>query len=52
MKKRHSNLMIRVEYEPNRFASDCLVKVYEQLKSVDSRIIPNEQEKKEEHQHA
>ena len=39
MNKRHSNLNIRIEFEPNRFASKCLAKVYEQLKPVDSRIV-------------
>ena len=48
MKKRHSNLKIRVEFEPNRFSSDHLVKVYEQLKPVDSRLVSNEPQKKEE----
>ena len=47
MKKRHSNLKIRVEFEPNRFSSDYLVKVYEHLKPVDSRLVSNEQQKKE-----
>ncbi len=48
MKKRHSNLKIRVEFEPNRFSSDYLVKVYEHLKPVDSRLVSNEPQKKEE----
>ncbi|MCU7850461.1 MAG: hypothetical protein KZQ89_21285 [Candidatus Thiodiazotropha sp. (ex Lucinoma kastoroae)] len=48
MKKRHSNLEIRVEFEPNRFSSGYLAKIYEQLKRVDSRIISNEQQKNEE----
>ncbi len=48
MNKRQPHLKIRVEFEPNRFASDCLAKVYEQLKPVDSRIISNEHQKKEE----
>jgi len=47
MNKRHSKLDIRVEFEPNRFSSDCLVKVYEQLKPVDSRIISNERKNNE-----
>ena len=48
MKKRHSNLKIRVEFEQNRFSSDYLVKVYEHLKPVDSRLVSNEPQKKEE----
>jgi hypothetical protein len=48
MNKRHSNLQIRIEFEPNRFSSDWLVKVYEQLKPVDARIISNERQEKEE----
>ncbi len=48
MKKRHSNLQIRIEFEPNRFSSDWLVKVYEQLKPVDSRSVSNERQKNEE----
>ena len=47
MKKRDSNLKIRVAFEPNRFSSECLVKVYEQLKPIDSRIISNDSEKEE-----
>lgn len=42
MKKRHADLKLRVEFEPNRFSSDWLAKVYEQLKPVDSRIIFDE----------
>ena len=48
MNKRQPHLIIRVEFEPNRFATDCLVKVYEQLKPVDSRIISNAHKKNEE----
>jgi hypothetical protein len=48
MNKRHSNLQIRIEFEPNRFSSDWLVKVYEQLKPVDSRIVSNERQENEE----
>ena len=48
MNKHHSGLKIRVEFEPNRFSSDYLVKVYEQLKPVDSRIISSERQKNEE----
>ena len=47
MKKRHSDLKIRVEFEPNRFSSDYLIEVYEQLKPVDSRIISNERQNDE-----
>ncbi len=42
MNKSHSNLKIRVEFEPNRFASNCLAKIYEQLKPVDSRLVSSE----------
>lgn len=44
MSKRHSNLGIRIEFEPNRFASKCLAKTYEQLKPVDSRVVSNERQ--------
>ena len=47
MSKRHSNLKIRIEFEPNRFASKCLAKVYEQLKPVDSRIVSKERQDNE-----
>ncbi len=47
MKKRHSNLQIRIEFEPNRFSSDWLVEVYEQLRPVDSRIVSNERQENE-----
>lgn len=39
MNKHPSSIKIRVEFEPNRFASDCLEKVYEQLMPIDSRTI-------------
>jgi len=44
MSKRHSNLGIRIEFEPNRFASKCLAKTYEQLKPVDSRVVSTERQ--------
>ncbi len=47
MSKRHPNLGIRIEFEPNRFASKCLAKIYEQLKPVDSRIVSNKRQGKE-----
>ena len=42
MKQRHTDLKLRVEFEPNRFSSDWLAKVYEQLKAVISPIIFDE----------
>jgi len=48
MNKRHPPLKIRVEYEPNRFSSDYLVKVYEQLKPVDAHIISTQRKGNEE----
>ena len=48
MKKRHPNLQIRIEFEPNRFSSDWLVKAYEQLKPVDSHSVSQERQKHEE----
>jgi len=47
MSKRPPNLRVRIEFEPNRFASNCLVKTYERLKPVDSRIISNEHQENE-----
>ena len=47
MSRRHSNLRIRIEFEPNRFASKCLAETYEQLKPVDSRSVSNERKGKE-----
>lgn len=47
MKKRPPQLKIRVEFEPNRFSSDSLAKVYDQLKPVQSRPITHEQENDE-----
>jgi hypothetical protein len=44
MSKRHSVLKVRVQFEPNRFSSDFLNKVYEQLKPIDSRILSNERQ--------
>jgi hypothetical protein len=44
MSKRHSDLKVRVQFEPNRFSSDFLNKVYEQLKPIDSRILSNERQ--------
>jgi hypothetical protein len=48
MTKRHPNLEIRIEFEPNRFASNCLARIYEQLKPVDSRVVSNERQENEE----
>lgn len=33
------SLPVRVEYEPNRFSTDCLRAVYEQLHPTDSRRL-------------
>ncbi len=48
MNKRHSQLKICVKFEPNRFSSDYLAKVYEHLQPVDSRIISSEREEQQE----
>ena len=48
MRKRRSTLRIRIEFEPNRFASNCLAEVYEQLKPVDSRVVSRERKENEE----
>ena len=40
MSERHCTRRIRVAFEPNRFSSDQLVKIYEQLKPTDSRGAP------------
>ncbi len=42
MKKCHSNLSLRVEFEPNRFSADFLLEVYEKLKPVEVRILSDE----------
>jgi len=39
MSKGRSNFKVRIEFEPNRFASKCLAAIYEQLKPVDSRVV-------------
>lgn len=39
MKERHRR-RIRRAFEPNRFAAEQLVKIYEELKPVESRTIP------------
>lgn len=39
MTKRHLR-RVRLAFEPNRFASEQLVKVYEQLKPIESRSAP------------
>ncbi len=41
MSKRRSDLKIRIKFEPNRFSSEYLSKVYEQLKPVASRVVSN-----------
>ena len=40
MSERHRTWRVRVAFEPNRFSSDQLVKVYEQLKPTNSRSSP------------
>ena len=47
MNKLRSNLKMRIEFEPNRIASECLAKVYEQLKPVDSRIVSSKRQENE-----
>ncbi len=42
MTGRYRPWRIRVAFEPNRFSSEQLVKVYEQLKPTDSRATPGE----------
>ncbi len=42
MSKRRSDLKVRIHFEPNRFSSESLTKVYEQIKPVDSRNLSNE----------
>ena len=37
MTERHRPWRIRLAFEPNRFSSEQLIKVYEQLKPTDSR---------------
>lgn len=39
MTERHRR-RIRLAFEPNRFASEQLIKVYEQLKPMESRPVP------------
>ena len=40
MKKPHRrSLRVRVDYEPSRFSSDCLGKIYEQLHPTKSREV-------------
>jgi hypothetical protein len=46
MSKRHSDLKVRVQFEPNRFSSEFLNKVYEQLKPIDSRILSDKRQQK------
>jgi hypothetical protein len=38
MRERHRTWRIRVAFEPNRFSSEQLVEVYEQLKPTDARV--------------
>ena len=47
MNNRHSQFKVRVKFEPNRFSSDDLINVYEQLQPVDSRIISSERKENE-----
>ncbi len=42
MTKRRCDWRIRLAFEPNRFSSEQLAKVYEQLKPTDSRATPTE----------
>ena len=47
MNKRPLNIKTRIKFEPNRFSSDCLVTVYENLKPVESRLISRKHQEKE-----
>ncbi len=47
MNKRPLSFKTRIKFEPNRFSSDCLVKVYEQLKPVESRVITRKHQNNE-----
>lgn len=47
MKKHSPPLKIRVAFEPNRFSSDSLTKVYEQLNQLQSYPIANKQKNDE-----
>jgi hypothetical protein len=40
MSERHRTWRVRIAFEPNRFSSDQLVKVYEQLKPTNARSSP------------
>ena len=48
MNRRHSQFKVRVKFEPNRFSSNYLINVYEQLQPVDARIISSERKEIEE----
>ena len=47
MSKRDSEFKVRVKFEPNRFSSDYLVNVYEELQPVDSHIISSARKENE-----
>jgi hypothetical protein len=47
MKKHLTPLKIRIEFEPNRFSSDSLNKVYEKLNEIQSYPITNTQKNDE-----
>lgn len=47
MKKHPPPLKIRVAFEPNRFSSDSLTKVYEQLNKIQSYPITKTQKNDE-----
>ena len=40
MSERHRTWRVRIAFEPNRFSSEQLAKVYAQLKPTDSRGAP------------
>jgi len=47
MSKRHQSWRLRVTFEPSRFASEQLAKVYERLKPTESRELLHLPEQKQ-----
>lgn len=46
-KPRQRSLRVRVEHEPNRFADDCLERIYEQLHPTKSRKVTTDKNNKQ-----
>jgi hypothetical protein len=46
-KPRQQPLRVRVEHEPNRFSSDCLGRIYEQLHPTKSREVTADKDNKQ-----